>query len=331
MSQNYKIYLKNNKSFNYNGEHSIFHAAQVSGINLEHSCLSSRCRSCIVKVISGDTLNNEEESVLTDDEKKENFVLSCNTKPISDLELDVEDLGDITLYNKKIIPSKINNIEKLTDDVLKLVLRLPPNSNFNFNSGQYVNIIKGNLVRSYSIANSSDHKNYLEFFIKKYQNGLMSKYLFEEAKINDLLRIEGPIGTFFLRYSEFENIIFLATGTGIAPIRSILKEVEKSTFDYRNKKIWVFVGARYKDDLIWKPKLDKVNINYIPVLSRQENDWNGEKGYVQDVLLTQKIDLGDAQVYACGSNYMINSAKELLLKNNLKENNFFSDAFVQTN
>lgn len=331
MSNSYKISLKNNKNFSYNGEHSIFHAAQASGINLEHSCLSYRCRSCMVKVISGDTINNEEESVLTDVEKNKNFILSCNAKPISDLELDVEDLGDITLFDKKIIPSKINNIQKLTDDVIKIVLRLPPNSNFNFNSGQYVNIIKGNLVRSYSIANSSDHKNHLEFFIKKYQNGLMSKYFFDEARINDLLRIEGPIGTFFLRNSDFKNIIFLATGTGIAPIRSILLEIEKSPLDYRNKIFWVFVGAKYKDDLLWEPKFDKVNINYIPVLSRQDDDWNGQKGYVQDIVLTKKIDLRNAQVYACGSNDMINSAKELLLKNNLIENNFFSDAFVQTN
>ena len=327
----YKISLKNNKYFTCDSDTTIFDAAKKAGIFLNHSCLSARCSSCIAKVISGETKNREEEFILSTKEKKENFVLSCNAKPLTNLNLDMEDLGGIILYDKKIIPSKINHIEKLNDDVLKVVLRLPPNSNFNYNSGQYVNIIKGNLVRSYSIANSSDHKNQLEFFIKKYQNGLMSKYLFEDARINDLLRIEGPIGTFFLRDSEFENIIFLATGTGIAPIRSILQEVEKSPLDYLNKIFWVVVGARYKDDLLWEPKFDKVNINYIPVLSRQENDWNGEKGYVQDIVLTQKIDLGNAQVYACGSNDMINSAKELLLKNNLNENNFFSDAFVQTN
>ena len=327
----YKISLKNNKYFICDSDTTIFDAAKKAGIFLNHSCLSARCSSCIAKVISGETKNREEEFILSAKEKKENFVLSCNAKPLTNLNLDIEDLGQIILYDKKIIPSKINHIEKLTDNVLKVILRLPPNSNFKYNSGQYVNIIKGNLVRSYSIANSSDHKNQLEFFIKKYQNGLMSKYLFEDARINDLLRIEGPIGTFFLRDSEFENIIFLATGTGIAPIRSILQEVENSPLDYQNKNFWVVVGARYKDDLLWEPKFDNVNINYIPVLSRQENDWNGEKGYVQEIVLTQKIDLGNAQVYACGSNDMINSAKELLLKNNLNENNFFSDAFVQTN
>ena len=327
----YKVTLKNNKSFSCDKDTTIFEAAKNNNIILEHSCLSARCRSCIVKVVSGSTIDKEEELVLTEQDKNNNFVLSCNAKPLSDIELDIEDLGEITLFEKKIIPSKINIIEKLTNDILKIVLRIPPNSNFNFNSGQYVNIIKGNLTRSYSIANCSDHKNQLEFFIKNYENGLMSEYFFKEAKINDLLRLEGPIGTFFLRDSSFKNIVFLATGTGIAPIKSILEGLDKSHELYQNKNLWVIVGARYKEDLFWEPDFNNLNIKYIPVLSRQDNDWNGEKGYVQDIVIKKQIDLTDTQVYACGSNNMINSAKELFLKNNLKENNFFSDAFIQTN
>ena len=327
----YKVTLKNNKSFRCDKDTTIFEAAKNNNIILEHSCLSARCRSCIVKVVSGSTIDKEEELVLTEEDKNENFVLSCNAKPTSDLELDIEDLGNILIYEKKIIPSKISVIEKLTDDVLKVTLRIPPNSNFNFNSGQYVNIIKGNLTRSYSIANCSNHNNELEFFIKKYINGLMSEYFFKEAKLNDLLRLEGPIGTFFLRDSSFKNIVFLATGTGIAPIKSILEGLDKSHEQYQNKNFWVIVGARYQEDLFWKPNFKNLNIKYIPVLSRPESDWNGAQGYVQDIVLNQQIDLENSQVYACGSNDMINSAKELFIKNNLKENNFFSDAFVQTN
>jgi CDP-4-dehydro-6-deoxyglucose reductase len=327
----YQITLKNNKTFTCDKDSTIFEAAKKSNIVLEHSCLSSRCRSCVVKIISGNTINNEEELVLTEKDKNNNYVLSCNAKPLSDLELDIEDLGDITLFEKKIIPSKISVIETLTDDVIKIVLRLPPNSNFNFNSGQYVNIIKGNLTRSYSIANCSNHKNQLEFFIKKYTNGLMSEYFFKEAKINDLLRLEGPIGTFFLRDSSFKNIVFLATGTGIAPIKSILEGLDILHEQYQNKNFWVIVGARYKEDLFWVPNFKNLNIKYIPVLSRQASDWNGAQGYVQDIALKQQIDLKNTKVYACGSNDMINSAKELFFKNHLKDNNFFSDAFVQTN
>ena len=325
------ISLKNNKKFNCDKDSTIFEAAKKNNIVLEHSCLSSRCRSCMVKVLSGKTINKEEEMVLSEEDKNESFILSCNSIPLSDLELDIEDLGDITLFEKKIIPSKINIIEKLNDDVIKIVVRIPPNSNFNFNSGQFVNIIKGGITRSYSIANSSYHKNQLEFFIKNYENGLMSDYFFNKAKINDLLRLEGPLGTFFLRDSSFKNIIFLATGTGIAPIKSILEELEKSHEQYKNKNMWIFIGARYQEDLFWEPNFKNLNIKYIPVLSRQVNDWNGAKGYVQDIVLNKQINLENTQVYACGSINMINSSKELFTKNNLNENNFFSDAFVQTN
>ena len=145
------ISLKNNKSFEFKNETSIFHAAQSSGIILEHSCLTGRCRSCIVKVLSGKTVDIREDIILSKDEKRENFILSCNSKPLTNLKLDIEDLGDIKLFEKKIVPAKVNSIEIYNNDVTKVVLRLPPTSDFQFNAGQYVNIIKGNLKRSYSV------------------------------------------------------------------------------------------------------------------------------------------------------------------------------------
>ena len=119
----------------------------------------------------------------------------------------------------------------------------------------------------------------------------------------------------------------------MAPIKSILESIEKAAGEFINKTFWVVIGARYKEDLFWNPsKLNnELNIKYIPVLSRASSDWVGERGYVQDVVLKQTIDLEKAQVYACGSNTMIEAAKKLLIKNSLKENQFFSDAFVATN
>jgi CDP-4-dehydro-6-deoxyglucose reductase len=275
----------------------------------------------------------ETEIVLTDEERTQNYVLSCNAKPLSNLKLDIEDVGSVTIFSKKIVPAKVDSIEKITNDVIKIVFRLPPTANFDFNAGQYVNLIKGNLNRSYSIASKSNNNNQLEFFIKKYEQGLMSQYWFDEAKVNDLLRLEGPLGTFFLRDSVCHDIVFLATGTGVAPIKSILETMLESANKFADKKLWVIVGARYEEDLFWDPKEFKsqLNINFIPVLSRASSEWEGERGYVQDVVLKQTIDLKRTQVYACGSNTMIEAAKKLLIKNSLKENQFFSDAFVATN
>jgi CDP-4-dehydro-6-deoxyglucose reductase, E3 len=330
---NYKIVLKNGKKFSCASDKTIFNAAKEAGIILEHSCLKARCSSCIVKVISGETKNVETELVLTEKQKKNNFILSCNSTPISNLQLEIEDLGNIKLFDKKIVPAKISSITKINNEVIKLVLRLPPTANFQFNSGQYVNIIKDNINRSYSISNKSSNTNQLEFFIKKYKNGLMSKYWFNEAAVNDLLRLEGPLGSFFFRQTQCNNIIFLATGTGIAPIKAIIDSILDAPSNFKMKKFWIFVGARFKEDLFWNPDIeqDKIEIKYIPVLSRQVEEWSGKKGYVQDIVLTQDINLKDAQVYACGSNEMIKSARKILLENSLAENNFLSDAFVPTN
>ncbi|WP_239970548.1 FAD-binding oxidoreductase [Confluentibacter citreus] len=328
----FEVSLRNNKVFKCDSESTILSAAKKAGLVLEHSCLSARCRSCIVKVIKGDVENIQEELVLSKEERNTGYVLSCNAKPLSNIKLDIEDLGDIVLTEPSVFPSKIDTIEKVKEDIIKLVLRFPPTCNFKFIAGQYVNIIKDNIKRSYSIANNPKGDNKLEFYIKKYNNGVMSDYFFSKAKENDLLRIEGPLGTFFYRNDiTIKNIIFLATGTGIAPVKALLEQFNQQPEIYKEKKIWLFFGVRYKEDIFFNPKYDLINFTFIPVLSRKNVNWQGENGYIQNVLLKQKIDLSNAQVYACGSNDMILSAKKVLIENNLKEHNFYSDAFVSSN
>lgn len=329
----YKITLKNKKSFKCDSNTTIFEAAKNNGIILEHSCLTARCRSCAVHIEAGRTKDKFDDLILSKEEKLNNWILTCNTIPTSDVILDIEDLRDIKIFDKKIVPSKIQSIRQMNENVIEVQLRLPPSANFKYNSGQYVNIIKGELKRSYSIANNFKENRVLTFYIKKYEEGSMSKYWFDEAKENDLLRIEGPLGSFFLRETEMENIIFIATGTGIAPIKAMLESIIESAKQFQNKNIWVFVGARYEKDLFWN--INEVNpfpnLNFIPVLSRSSEDWNGERGYVQDVVIKLSIPLSNTHVYACGSNKMIESAKATLVEMGLDKKNFFSDAFVATN
>lgn len=326
----FQISLKNGKSFTCGANTTIFEAAKNNGIILEHSCLSARCKSCAVLIEKGTTVDKLDDLVMSPEEKSKNWTLSCNAIPTSDLELDIEDLGEILIFDKKIIPAKIQAINNINDTVIEVCLRLPPNSNFRYISGQYVNITKGQIKRSYSIANALEENGTLNFFIKKYENGLMSDYWFNQAKENDLLRIEGPIGSFFLRETETENIIFLATGTGVAPIKAILESINESPKKLSNKKFWIFIGARHEDDLFWSPK--EINtipgLKYIPVLSKASEGWKGEIGYVQEIVIKLGIDLTNAQVYACGSNNMIESARKTLIESGLNPKYFFSDAFI---
>lgn len=321
----FKIFLKDNKSFDCDSDDTIIRAALKNGVFLDHSCLTGRCSSCKFKVLDGKSIASESEISLTKNDINQNFILTCVRKPLSDIYLDAEDLSHFGLTKPKIFPAKVSSFEKLTDSIIKVKLRLPPNQNFEFIEGQYVDIIKGPIKRSYSIASASSSDS-LEFFVKNYDGGLMSNYWFNELAINDLLRIEGPKGTFFLRNNpDKDTLVFVGTGTGIAPIKSIIESENFNEKTKSFKKIFVFWGMRYKEEIFWKPNNSRVEL--VPVLSRETE----KKQYVQDVIENFKFDTVKTVVYACGSDAMILNVKNNLLSSGLLESDFYSDSFVQSN
>ncbi len=326
----YNISLKNNVSFNCTEEDTLVAAAKRQGVTLEHSCLLGRCSSCKVKVQSGSSVANMDESTLSRTEKKNGYILSCVRSPQSDMVLSTEDLSQYNIPLSKTMPVKIQDVTKYGNDIIKVVLRFPPSQKFEFLNGQYVNIIKGSIKRSYSIANENINTNTLDFFIKNYNGGAMSNYWFNEAKKDDLLRIEGPKGTFFRRTQDVNHLIFLATGTGIAPVKSILENIKSLNKEGEFSNIYLFWGNRYDLDFFWDPREIDLPLTYFPVLSR-ERKYMVERGYIQDILLSKAISLDKTAVYACGSDRMISEAQEKLIKKGLQEENFFSDAFVTTN
>ena len=323
----YTIHLKNDKSYSCDENTSLLRAALDNDISLEYSCFEARCRSCRVKILQGKVENLQDEKVLTAEEKAAGYVLSCNVVPRSEVILDVEDLA-VKLPKPQVTPCKINNITVLTPNIVEVVLRLPPKIVFQFLPGQYIDIIRNGQKRSYSISHSQSEANELRLFIRNYEGGLFSQYWFNEAKPNDLLRMEGPLGTFFYRNNpNCEEIVLIATGTGIAPIKAILEQLQSTPKLTTHKKIWLLWGGRKQEDLFWQPKTTLPNFTYIPVLSREEQ-WQGAKGYVQEIALQQPILWQKAQAYAWGSEVMIHSAQKLLSEQGLKEENFFADAFV---
>jgi CDP-4-dehydro-6-deoxyglucose reductase len=325
----FTINLKNGIHFSCSPEDVILDGAQKQSMALDYSCKTGRCQSCKAKVVEGTSLATVDEIGLSEEEKSKGYILTCVRKPTSDLTLDIEDLSGYSLEQVRTLPSKVDKMTAISPDVIELQLRIPPNASFHYLSGQYINIIKGDYKRSYSIANRNSNTN-LVLFIKNYKGGKFSNYLFHEAKINDLLRIEGPIGTFFYRKTNKKNIVFLATGTGIAPVKAILEQMDENNSDLINKNIYLFFGGRIAEDLFWKPNFKNIKVHFIPVLSRSNAYWNGEKGYVQDRILFQKIDLSDSVLYACGSENMIRDSRVLLTANGLSEDAFYSDAFISS-
>ena len=311
---------------------SILDAALRSGISLPYSCRTGRCSTCKCRVASGDTRAMHGEIGLTPSELADGWVLSCVRTASSDVVLDVEDLGGVQLATPRTQPCRIVSLDRTAPDVLRVVLRLPPTVMLSYESGQYVNVIgPGGTRRSYSIANAPVPDRTIELHVREVAGGEMSAYWFGQSKVNDLLRLHGPLGTFFLRDVAGRDLVFLATGTGIAPVKAILESLAARP-DALPRSIRLFWGARHRQDIYWQPPADVggVPLHFVPVLSREDTDWAGARGHVQDAFIAEvdRADLSDFRVYACGSDTMIHAALARLLEAGLSEHHFLSDAFV---
>lgn len=323
------IKLSNGTRFNSEPGESLLDAAYRASVVMAYSCRTGRCSSCKCKVIEGESTALHEELGLSEREKADGWILSCVRSATSDMRLEMGDLGGLTIPKVRTLPCRIHALEKLAVGVIKVVLRLPPTSDFVFLPGQYIDVIaQGGIRRSYSLANASAADKLLELHIQAVPGGIMSEYWFCQAKVNDLLRLNGPLGTFFLRDVAELDLVFIATGTGIAPVKSMLESIESLPIENRPRSITVYWGGRKPVDLYCDINSISETHRYVPVLSRAGSDWSGARGYVQQVLLAEISDLSETVVYACGSSAMIQSSKDLLLTAGLPEQNFLSDAFV---
>lgn len=325
----FSVLLTNGSRFVIEGKESLLDAALRNKLFFPYSCRTGRCGVCRCKVISGSTSVMQTEAGLTDEERSDGWVLSCSRGVESDLVVVTDELCSISLPVTKIAPCRISQIERVAPDVVRVFLRLPPRFDFSFFPGQYIDVIGvGGIRRSYSLASADLANKVLELHIRAVDGGAMSEYWFKRAKVDDLLRVVGPMGTFFLRDTADIDLIFLATGTGIAPVKAILESISTLSNDKRPRSVSVFWGGRSTVDLYFDVTGIYGQFQYVPVLSRPAAGWSGGKGYVQDVLLAMSPDLSSATVYACGSDSMIHSARKVLVEAGLSPKRFYSDAFV---
>lgn len=311
---------------------SVLDAAARAGFTLAYSCRTGRCSTCRCKMVQGKSAALHPELGLTEAEIADGWVLSCVRTPLTDLVLEGEGVA-ARLPPVRTVPCRIQAMEGLANGVLRVVLRLPATSEFDFIPGQYVNVIgHGGVRRSYSLANASLFGKCIELHVREVPGGVMSGYWFYRAKVGDLLRINGPLGTFFLRDLSGLHLIFLATGTGIAPVVSMLGGLERLPIEQRPASVSVYWGGRRRSDLyvdLTSSDLSHgVPYAFVPVLSRPDRDWTGSRGYVQHELLARHPDLSQSVVYACGSESMIHGARQLLISSGLPTRRFMSDAFV---
>ena len=333
----------------------ILDASIEASSPINHSCRSGRCGFCKVKVLSGESFAYRQEE-LTPEELADNWILTCARRAKSDLHIDAGNLTNISLPKKVTIPCGIAQLTLLSNDVLNVTLRLPLITRLDYLAGQYVDITNpSGICRSYSLAKAKVDAQTIEIHIRRLEQGAMSNYWFNQAKVNDLLTLQGPKGTFFLRDDIAQkDLYFLATGTGIAPINALLETIEYLPENHQPRSITVIWGGRKGEDFYmdlakrYSKNIKNINIIYTlstsltPQNATQSYKQNSKQkttlphienyaqGYVQKVLLNLKPDLTNSRVYACGSSFMINEAQALLIEKGLDEKHFLADAFVSS-
>lgn len=340
MRVSYLVTLKTNgKQFTVSQDETVLEAALRQGINLPYGCKNGACGSCKGKVLEGQVTHGQHsENALSKADETVGGILFCCSHPQTDLLIEareVQGAGDIAIRK---VPCRVNNIIKPSNDVAILKLQLPAAERFQFLAGQYIEfLLKDGQRRAYSIANPPEQEGPLELHIRHLLGGLFTDFVFGVAtpalKEKGILRFEGPLGSLFLREDSKKPIIFLAAGTGFAPIKSIIEQMQVKKIKRPMRLYW---GGRrpsdlYLDELCKQWERDIPDFNYIPVISDglPEDAWEGRTGFVHQAVIEDHPTLKDFQVYACGAPVMVNAAKnDFSSKCHLPEEEFFADSFT---
>lgn len=321
--------------FTVNPDETILEAALREGIALAYGCRNGACGSCKGTVVSG-TLDYGvyKETALKPEEKAAGRALFCRAKPLSDVVIEAKEVGAAKDILIKTLPCRVEKLEKRADDVMVMKIKLPATERLQFLAGQYIDfLLKDGKSRSYSLANPPHDDALLELHVRHIEGGLFSGRVFSELKERDILRLKGPLGSFFIREESDLPMIFVAGGTGFAPIKGMLEHAFATHIDRQMVLYWGVRALRdlYMAELPLQWQRERPNFSFIPVLSDPAPDdhWQGRTGYVHDAVLADFADLSGYQVYACGAPVMVDSAHgAFTAQRGLREDAFFADSFV---
>lgn len=333
----YRIELQpSGNNFEVEDGQNILNAALAAGYQLAYSCRRGTCATCRCRIISGEVDFGEYvEAMLPPDMKADGYVLLCQATALSDVTLEAHELK-LEAQKPRVIPCRVRAMERPADGIAIIHLRLPQNEEFRHVAGQYIDImLKGGKRRAYSIANKPSVHGVIdiELHVRHSPGGLFTDHVFSGMKERELLRFEGPLGTLFLREDSDKPIIFLASGTGFAPIKAL---IEHAVSKGMKRKMTLYWGGRrphdiYMSDLAERWADEHDTFSFVPVVSEacSADNWDGRSGLVHRAVMEDFPDLSGHQVYACGNPDMIDAARaEFAEANRLPKGEFFADPFI---
>jgi CDP-4-dehydro-6-deoxyglucose reductase, E3 len=320
--------------FAMEADETVLSAALREGFNLAYGCRNGACGSCKGRLLEGRVdYGHYQSNALSESERSNGLALFCCAKPLEDIVIECREVGAAKDIKIRKMPCRVQRMERAAADVLIVHLRLPQNERLQYLAGQYLEIImKDGQRRSFSMANAPHADELLELHIRNY-GGTFSRHAFEQMKERDILRFEGPFGTFFLREDSAKPIVLLASGTGFAPIKAM---IEHAFHVGITRPMALYWGGRsradvYLNGLAEKWVRDHPGFRYVPVLSepRAEDVWGGRTGLVHRAVMDDLADLSAHQVYACGNPLMVDAARhDFTTSLGLPAEEFFSDAFT---
>jgi CDP-4-dehydro-6-deoxyglucose reductase len=322
-------------SFACDDDETVLAAAMRADLMIPYGCRNGACGTCKSHLLEGVVdYGHYQPGALTEAEQRQGYALLCVARPKTGLTVEVREVrkaGDIRIRK---LPCRIEKIDKVAADVAIVSLKLPANDRLQYLAGQYVDfLLKDGRRRSFSIATAPEDDALLDLHVRHVPGGYFSGQLFNEFKGREILRIEGPLGNFFLREDSDKPIIFVAGGTGFAPIKAVIEHAFHLAVD---RQIVLYWGVRSRADLYlpdlpagWQRRHS--NFTFIPVLSDPlpGDQWPGRTGFVHKAVMTDFADLSGCQVYACGGPAMIDIARrEFTGLRGLPPEAFYADSFT---
>ncbi len=326
------------RTFTANEGETLLAAAIRQGIGMPYGCKDGACGSCKCKKLEGSVSHGAHQSKALSAEEEENgYVLTCCGVAQSDVVLESRQVTDEGAFPIRKMPARVSSLQKVSHDVMLMTLQLPANEVFKYHAGQYVEfLLRDGSRRSYSMANAPHtqvDKPGLELHLRHMPGGKFTDQVFSTLKEKDILRIEGPYGSFFLREESAKPLVLLASGTGFAPIKALIEHMQVKNI--RRPAVLYWGGRRpadlYMSDWIQAQCAEMPQLRYVPVVSNAlpEDQWTGRTGFVHQAVLEDLPDLSGHQVYACGAPIVVESARsDYTAKAGLPEDEFFADSFT---
>lgn len=326
------------RAFATQGSETILAAAIRCGVGLPYGCKDGACGSCKCKKLLGEVTHGaHSEKALSAQEEADGYVLTCCATPSTSVVLESRQVTDASAFPIKKMPVRVATLEKKSHDVMQVRLQLPAADTFRYHAGQYIEfILRDGARRAYSMANAPHTQTTaagVELHIRHLPGGKFTDHVFGAMKEKEILRVEGPFGSFFLREDSDKPIVLLASGTGFAPIKALLEHMQ---FKGITRPTTLYWGGRRPHDLYmhqWVVELaaQMPQLRYVPVVSDAlpEDQWTGRTGFVHQAVLDDFADLSGYQVYACGAPIVVESARTAYTaQRGLPTEEFFADSFT---